>query len=54
MNNLFRNKIKDIFNTHHKIYSNVKYNKNNKNDLKKQTYIPKIIIPKNYKKKKSK
>jgi 5-methylcytosine-specific restriction endonuclease McrA len=54
MNNLFRNQfinnvntkintLKDIFIAPHKIYSNAKYNKKNKNDINKKKYIPKKI-----------
>ena len=54
MNNLFRNQfinnvntkintIKELFREPHKIYSNAKYNKKNKNDTNKQKYIPKKI-----------
>jgi hypothetical protein len=54
MNNLFHNQfinnintkinsLKDIFIIPHKIYSNAKYNKKNKNDNNKKKYIPKKI-----------
>ena len=54
MNNLFQNNftnnlntkintLRDIFRLPHTIYSNAKYNKKNKNEAKKQKYIPKKI-----------